>query len=342
MRSVVSAVVVVLVAAVFVPATAAGAHPHRDPPTVGVSFPSDFPVILDASTGDPVIGFGGSGRLRRVPMIFLHGNNDTPFPTVCNPYGTVHDIAQFFADRGYRTSELWGLGYQGDQCDLLVDPTIRSGSTHTVAASVDDLRRFVHAVLEYTGAKRVDVVAHSLGVTLTREWMRQDNAYNKVRHLVGLAGPEHGIISCSPNPLNFFQLPEQGGFTPGSAVCQEFGTDHTPLLSTLNADDETPGRTRYLMVRNADSDFVYISAPDGLIPAVPAEDAEGNAHDFSHSPFLDGACNVSLTGQGIYDPILGTGHLGLAASPDAMQLAFDFVRRNKSPCQGPQPPGHQA
>jgi hypothetical protein len=67
---------------------------------------------------------------------------------------------------------------------------------------------------------------------------------------------------------------------------------------------------------------------------VPAEDAEGNPHDFSNSPFLDGACNVSLSGQGAYDPILGTGHLGIANSPDAMQLAFDFVRRNKSPCRG--------
>ncbi|MCP4224295.1 MAG: hypothetical protein GY773_13195 [Actinomycetia bacterium] len=302
-----------------------------------MSFPPDFPEILDASTGNTVLGFGGSGRTRRVPVIFLHGNNDTPFPTACNPFGTIHNIAQFFADQGYRPSELWGLGYQGDQCDLAGDPTIRSGQTHTVAANVDDLRRFVQAVRDYTGAKRVDVVAHSLGVTLTREWMRQDNAYRQVRHLVGLAGPEHGIISCSPDPLNFFQLPSQGGFTPESAVCREFGTDHTPLLAGLNARDETPGRTRYLMVRNADSDFVYISGPDGLIPAVPAKDAEGNPHDFSHSPLLAGACNVSLTDQGAHDPILGTGHLGIANSPEAMRLAYDFVRRNQSPCRGHSP-----
>ena len=322
------------VLAVSVTATVgtASAVPPGPAPVIGTTFPDDFPEILDASTGEPVIGFGGSGLVRRPPVIFLHGNNDTPFPTACNPYGSVQGIAQYFADQGYRASELWGLGYQGDQCDLAVDPTIRSGESHTVTANVDDLRRFVAAVLDYTGAQRVDIVAHSLGVTLAREWMRQDDAHRRVRHLVGLAGPEHGIINCSPNPLNYFQLPSQGGFTPDAPICQELGTDHTPLLTTLNAD-ETPRPTKYLMVRNADSDFVYISAQDGLIPPVPAEDAEGNPHDFSSSPLLDGACNVSLTGQGAYDPILGTGHLGIAASPDTARLAHEFIRWNKSPCQ---------
>ena len=88
--------------------------------TVGTTFPADFPVIIDASLGVPVIGFGAGGPVRRTPVIFLHGNNDTPFPTSCNPFfGRVHDLAQFFADQGYSASELWGLGYQGDQCDLI-------------------------------------------------------------------------------------------------------------------------------------------------------------------------------------------------------------------------------
>jgi len=76
------------------------------------------------------------------------------------------------------------------------------------------LRQFVQAVLDFTGAKRVDIVAHSLGVTVAREWMLQDNAYSKVRALVAIEGPNHGIIDCSPNPANFFQQAGFGGFTP--------------------------------------------------------------------------------------------------------------------------------
>ena len=115
-------------------ARAADAHPNG---LVGTTFPADFPVIVDASLGVPVIGFGGSqGRVKHVPVIFLHGNNDTPFPTACNPfYGDIHDVAQFFVDQGYSPSEIWGLGYQGDQCDL-VNPLVRH-----VAGSVRNMRR---------------------------------------------------------------------------------------------------------------------------------------------------------------------------------------------------------
>jgi len=43
---------------------AAEAHPNG---VVGTTFPADFPTIIDASLGKPVIGFGGSdGRVERV------------------------------------------------------------------------------------------------------------------------------------------------------------------------------------------------------------------------------------------------------------------------------------
>src|SRR4051794_10900870 len=123
--------------------------------TVGTTFPADFPVIEDTSLARPVIGFGAAGAVTHVPVIFLHGNNDTPFPTACNPFGRVQAFAQYLADRGYSTSELWALGYQGDQCNLPADQTFRSRIGHTAAANVPDLSRFVAAVLAYTGARQV-------------------------------------------------------------------------------------------------------------------------------------------------------------------------------------------
>jgi pimeloyl-ACP methyl ester carboxylesterase len=293
--------------------------------SLGTSFPPGFAVPTDASLGTPVIGFGAAGRVTRTPVIFLHGNNDTPYATPCNPYGNVHDMAQYFLDHGYRASELWGLGYQGDQCDLIASPTNRSGPAHSTVANVPDLRAFVHAVLAYTGAKRVDIVGHSLGVTLTREWLRQDSAYHLVRHLVAIDGPNHGIIDCSPSPLNYFAIPAFGGFTPDSAVCQEYGSDHTPFLTALNAGDETQGPTKYLVIRNADTSFVYFSAQDGIFAPLPAEDRDGNPHDFSQSARLDGAREIDLTGQGVYDPFLGTAHLGIANSPQTWAAALAFL-----------------
>jgi pimeloyl-ACP methyl ester carboxylesterase len=299
--------------------------PSAGAATVPTTFPPGFAVPTDASLGAPVIGFGAAGPVTRTPVILLHGNNDTPYPTACNPFGNVHALAQYLLDHGYAASELWGLGYQGDQCDLLADQTIRLGVSHTTLANVPDLRAFVRSVLAFTGAKRVDVVGHSLGVTLAREWVRQDHANHLVRRFVAIDGPNHGIVNCSPNPLNYWQAPSLGGFTPDSPVCREYGAADTPFLSLLNRGREAHGPTDTLTIRNADASFVYISVQDGVLTPVPAEDRLGRPHDFSQSARLEGARNVDLTGQGVFDPILGTGHLGILNSPQTWALTLAWL-----------------
>ncbi len=306
--------------------------------TVGNNFPAGFPAIEDASLGKPVIGFGAAGPVSRTPVIFLHGNNDTPFPTGCNPFGRMQALAQHLADNGYATSELWGLGYQGDQCDLgTVGQTRRSSIAHTNAANVPDLRRFVRAVLAYTGAKQVDIVAHSLGVTLAREWVRQDRVQRQVRRFVAIDGPNLGIINCSPNAANYWQLAALGGFTPSSEVCQELGSPNTPFLKLLNGsrgDDDGDeehakgGRsTRTLVIRNADTSFVFFALQDGVIAPVPAEDSFGQPTDFSRSAEIKGAEQLDLVGQGTHDPILGTTHLGILNSPQTRQAVLEFLTK---------------
>ena len=144
--------------------------------TVGNTLPADFPVIVDTSLGKPVIGFGAAGPVSRTPVIFLHGNNDTPFPTACNPFGRMQALAQYLADNGYATSELWGLGYQGDQCDLAADQTRRSRHRphqRRQRARPAPLR------LRGDGLHRRQAGRHRRpqpGRDLAREWMRQDEA----------------------------------------------------------------------------------------------------------------------------------------------------------------------
>jgi pimeloyl-ACP methyl ester carboxylesterase len=321
--------VVALVAALVLAAPAAAG--------VGTTFPAGFQVPVDASLGVPVLGFGAAGAVAHTPVVLLHGNNDTPYPTTCNPFGSVAQLGSYLITRGYAPSEVWALGYQGDQCDLPADQTRRSGVAHSTAANVADLRAFVHSVLAYTGAKRVDIVGHSLGATLARAWMKEDNTYQLVRRLVSIDGPNHGIISCSPNPANYWQAAINGGFTPDSAICREYGAENTTFLSWLNHGNETQGPTRYLALRNADTSFVYFPTWDGFIPPVPAEDRNGLPHDFSQSARLNGplATNVDVTGQGMFDPILGTAHLGILASPGVWKLTADFLLAPNGEVGGP-------
>ena len=318
------------VIAVLLPFSALGLASPSKGDQIGSTFPDHFPVIQNFYLGKPVIGFGSAtGPVEHVPVIFLHGNNDTPYATNCSHHGRIQDLAKFFLDQGYHPGELWGLGYQGDQCDLSQDNTLRSGISHTTAAAVPILRQFVQAVMDFTGAKRIDIVAHSLGVIVAREWMLQDNAFGKVRALIAIDGPNHGIVDCSPSPTNLFQLPSGGGFTPNSAVCDELGSDHTQLLMVLNGAGETPPPTRYLVIRNRPGtpDFVYNSLPDGALCACsfPALDRDGSPHDFTGSAGLAGAETIDLEGQGQFDEVLHTAHLGILNSPETRAAAWRFL-----------------
>lgn len=294
--------------------------------TITDSFPEDFPKIIDASLDKAVIGFGGSeGPVTRTPVILLHGNNDTPYPTTCNGgFGHMKKLGQFLLDNGYSPREVWALGYQGDQCDLMTSPTNRSGEAHSAAANVADLRAFVDAVLAYTGAQKVDIVGHSLGGIVPREWMRQDQAYDKVRRLVAIDSPHYGILNCSPNAANYYALDASGGFNPDSAICQEFGAHDTPLLAALDREG-TPGPTEYLSIYNADVSFVFIPKQDGAFAPVPAENRRGEPHDFAKSALLPGEPSVPMTGQGIYDTALLTAHIGISASPDVRKHVLAFL-----------------
>ena len=54
-------------------------------------------------------------------------------------------------------------------------------------------------------------------------------------------------------------------------------------------------------------------------------DVYGDAVDFSESAALKGADVLNLTGQNVYDPILGTAHLGILNSPVTWQATFEFL-----------------
>ena len=313
-------------AAALITTTLGFLGPARAAPTVSESFPDDFPEVIDASLNKPVIGFGGSdGSVTRTPVILLHGNNDTPFPTACNGgFGHMKKLGQFLLDNGYTPREVWALGYQGDQCDLLTSPTNKSAEAHSAAANVPDVRAFVDAVLDYTGADQVDIVGHSLGGIVPREWLRQDKAYDKVRRLVAIDSPHYGIINCSPSPLNYYALDGGGGFNPDSAICVEFGAHDTPLLAGLDAEG-TPGPTQYLSIYNEDVSFVYIPEQDGAFAPVPAENRRGEPHDFSKSAILPGEPSIPMTGQGIYDTALLTAHIGISASPAVHAQVLEFL-----------------
>ena len=89
----------------------------------------------------------------------------------------------------------------------------------------------VDSIRTATGSPQVAIVGHSMGTLSARYYLKNTpGASDKVSALVSLAGANHGTS------LAFFCL--------GNVSCQEM-MPGSAFLTTLNADDETPGTTNY-------------------------------------------------------------------------------------------------
>ena len=111
----------------------------------------------------------------------------------------------------------------------------------------------VDAVLDATGASRVDIVAHSMGALSARYYVRHLGGDARVDGWVSLGSPNHGTVTA---------------YTCFSPSCREMRPGSS-FLSALNEGDETPGLVRYATWRS----------PCDLV-VVPQD-----------SPVLDGATN---------------------------------------------------
>lgn len=117
------------------------------------------------------------------------------------------------------------------------------------------IRKFIEAVLDYTGAKEVDVISHSMGVPLSRRALKggwssvpvvdivtgenEDRPFyigkpltDKVRHYIGIVGPNFGVINCTvPEYFDSYRgCNKELGFYPGSEAGHPLPLDMTPWL----------------------------------------------------------------------------------------------------------------
>jgi len=241
-----------------------------------------------------MVGFGGGGGgVTRTPVIFIHGN------TVSARYWLPN--REHFKKAGYTGDELWALGYGWDNVRYF-----DSGDL-----SVPSVDRIVTGVLEYLSRKtgrpvrQVDIVAHSLGVTLVRQWMQQTNSWHKVRNFIGACGANDGVWTAWPdtrgqNRVVSFEL------YPGS-----------PWLLQLNRHGETPGATRYMTLYDG------TGWADVLFPP-----------PYEHSSALEGAFNLAYNVQHgtHYD------HMELPREPGTMDAMLKFLREAPEPPPQAEPP----
>ena len=138
-------------------------------------------------------GFGGGNCVAtRTPVIFVHGNtvNATFFarPTT-NGAPSVYDTLKA---AGYNDCELFGITYLSPS-EQAAEPL--NYHTSTKAARIRD---FIKAVKAYTGKPKVNVLAHSMGVTVALHGITFGGLWGSIERFVNVAGGLKGLSACLP------------------------------------------------------------------------------------------------------------------------------------------------
>jgi pimeloyl-ACP methyl ester carboxylesterase len=274
------------------------AHCHPGP--ADVAFALDFPALQDQEWSYRIGGWGGIAKghpLRRRPVIFVHGNTrdasdwDEPGKSV----------KQRFLDAGYSMQELWAISYNGKSAKELSPP---SQCRTNAQLNIPDLVAFVDAVAAYTGAPKLDVIAHSLGVVLARKMMAEHPGRARlIEHFVAIAGPNHGTTVCRRAWLiwvvgwkDFMGCDE---LAPGSAWLQSLNGPH--------GEREVTGPTRVMTIYDGTgADHFYLP----WLFSMPVGDQD--------SPALKGAENHKLP---------GLTHDALRLHHAATSVYLEFVQR---------------
>lgn len=165
-----------------------------------VQFDPSFPDAGDFSGG---FG-GGSCQRRHTPVIFVHGNADHAVSWDSDIVGTVagrpapsRSVYDELLSRGYQPCELFGVTFLEATEQRMPQLNYHSPAKYRMILD------FVADVQRTTGAAQVDIVSHSLGVSMAMaaltwsdEKGHQDAGWSDVRRFVNIAGGVRGLSSC--------------------------------------------------------------------------------------------------------------------------------------------------
>jgi triacylglycerol esterase/lipase EstA (alpha/beta hydrolase family) len=181
-------------------------------------------------------------------------------------------------------------------------------ATGRVSSSAAELGAFIDRVLAATGAGQVDIVGHSQGGMMPREYIREFGAA-KVHTLVGLSPSNHGTTASGFLTLVGLVPAGRQVLAAGCPACDD-QTVGSPFLATLNAAGDTVPGVSYTVIQTRYDEVVtpYTSA------------------------FLAGATNITLQDGCALDT---SEHLSIAFDPRALQYvlnALDPATAKRPPC----------
>ncbi len=199
------------------------------------------------------------------PVIFIHGNGDSALGTgAIGMTGWSASVA-YFQSKGYKSSELYATTWGPAD-------SLQSALQYHSRSHLERLRAFIQAVKAYTGASKVDIVAHSMGVTLARKAIKGGaghdslggGAYNlgasltsSVDSFVGISGGNRGLVACYLTGPTTPTCGNTNGLYPGYPVGYFGPFGVSEFLVDLNATSRYEGAYRFSIWSTVDEVIGY-------------------------------------------------------------------------------------
>uniref|UniRef100_A0A0K0EQ30 Lipase n=1 Tax=Strongyloides stercoralis TaxID=6248 RepID=A0A0K0EQ30_STRER len=176
-----------------------------------LDFKSDFGsrmFINDALSNGQLNTFGGKKspdeKIKKVPIVFFHGNSDGALKVGDDEFNSGwSSVLSTLMKFGYTSSSLYAYTYGDRNINLAINRQIDCNL-------IIQANKFIDAVLQYTGAEKIDVVGHSMGVSIARKAIiggvvENDNKYcatlpslvDKIRNFISISGAHYGMCLCS-------------------------------------------------------------------------------------------------------------------------------------------------
>lgn len=202
---------------------------------------------------------------------------------------------------GFTTGPIIGVGYAplmtrlvaaGYDVTLLTYPDYGLGD---ISVNAQRLANTVAAVKARTKASKVDLVAHSMGGLVSRDYVKYKGGANNVDSLIMLGTPNYGTaLAALGNIVNCV----------GIVACQQMATGSS-YLNALNAGDDTIGNVRYTSIATAFDEVVVpywtaFLANDGNISNVTVQ-----SQCFLRTPGHLGLILDGAVADGVMDALRG-------------------------------------
>jgi len=205
------------------------------------------------------------------PVIFVHGNGDAALGSGGALFNGWTEVLGTFLAAGYGFERLYGTTWGP------ANPLLARQQSHD-RRRVRRVRRFIEAVLEYTGRQTVSVVAHSMGVTLARKAILGGRLLDergwtslgptlapRVAAFIGIAGANLGLNAALRNPLVRAWNPINGFFPGVSSPVGQVGVSR--LLKDINRSPRIGSKVYSIWsMSDAIVDVSVGGLPSGRIP----------------------------------------------------------------------------